>query len=149
MIALLWLSPSHDSFDADAIDAAADATGAVDESVLGGVGLARADGVRIFDEYATGLLFSQGVSVYPSVHPDFLSRSSDLHINMTARCGDDNSVYVPRKANRLVLVQPRKPLALVSSGAEALPPAMRSDAADNFKHRVAMAFVVVLSGLKQ
>ena len=32
------------------------------------------DGIYIFDDYSAGKLFTQGVSVYPSVHPDFLSK---------------------------------------------------------------------------
>lgn len=32
------------------------------------------DGVYIFDDYSAGKLFTQGVSVYPAVHPDFLSK---------------------------------------------------------------------------
>jgi hypothetical protein len=67
------------------------------------------DGILIFDEFAAAKLYSDGVSVYPSVHPDFLSKSGDLNIDIMNRCHGSTYELVPRKTNRLVVVKARKP----------------------------------------
>lgn len=74
------------------------------------------DGLRIYDESSAGKLFSQGVSVYPSAHCDFLSRSSSLAIDLHARCNASNSEFVPRMPNRLVVVRSRKLCTLLTPG---------------------------------
>lgn len=74
------------------------------------------DGLRIYDESSAGRLFSQGVSVYPSAHCDFLSRSSSLAIDLHARCNSSNSEFVPRVANRLVVVRSKKLCTLLTPG---------------------------------
>lgn len=74
------------------------------------------DGLRIYDESSAGKLFSQGVSVYPSAHCDFLSRSSSLAIDLHARCNSSNSEFVPRMPNRLVVVRSKKLCTLLTPG---------------------------------
>lgn len=77
---------------------------------------AGSDGLRIYDESSAGKLFSQGVSVYPSAHSDFLSRSSSLAIDLQARCNLSHSEFIPRAANRLVVVRSRKLCTLLTPG---------------------------------
>jgi hypothetical protein len=69
------------------------------------------DGLRIYDVSAAGCLYSQGISAYPSVHPDFLSVGGNLKLNVTSRCPKATSELVPRKANRMVIIGPRRPFA--------------------------------------
>lgn len=99
------------------------------------------DGLLIYDDYSAGRLFSQGISVYPSVHPDFLSRSGSLDINLFERCtGTENSVFIPRNSNRMVMVQSRKPFTFVTSA--------KSDTDTiGFEDSTMIALVVVLSGV--
>lgn len=73
------------------------------------------DGVRIFDAQAADCLFAQGVSFYPSVHPDFLSKGGDLSIDIMERCGNYRSETIPRVANRLVLIKDRMPFYFLSA----------------------------------
>jgi hypothetical protein len=77
------------------------------------------DGLRIYDEASAGKLFSQGVSVYPSTHSDFLSRSSSLAIDLGARCNASQSEFVPRSPNRLVVVRSKKLCTLLTPGGPA------------------------------
>jgi hypothetical protein len=72
------------------------------------------DGLLIYDEFAAGQLFSQGISVYPSVHSDFLSRSGDLFIDGRVRCVGSSSEVVPRVANRMVVIKSRKPFMFIN-----------------------------------
>jgi len=74
------------------------------------------DGLRIYDDVATSTLFSQGVSIYPSAHVDFLSRTGNLAIDLESRCGIEHSEYVDRKANRMVIVRGRRPIAFLTPG---------------------------------
>ena len=73
------------------------------------------DGVRIFDSQAADCLFAQGVSFYPSVHPDFLSKGGDLSVDISERCGNYRSEIIPRVANRLVLIKDRMPFYFVAN----------------------------------
>ena len=55
------------------------------------------DGIFIYDDYSAGKLFTQGVSVYPAVHPDFLSKvmknqSNRLYFN----CSITKNVFLVR-----------------------------------------------------
>lgn len=74
------------------------------------------DGLRIYDDVATATLFSQGVSIYPSAHVDFLSRTGNLAIDLESRCGIEHSEYVVRKTNRMVIVRGRRPVAFLTPG---------------------------------
>lgn len=78
------------------------------------------DGVRIFDAQAADCLFAQGVSFYPSVHPDFLSKGGDLSVDIMERCGNYRSETIPRIANRLVLIKDRMPFYFLSTRPEGL-----------------------------
>lgn len=95
------------------------------------------DGLRIYNEASAGKLFSQGVSVYPSAHSDFLSRSSSLAIDLHARCNASNSEFVPRSPNRLVVVRSKKLCTLLTPGS-----AVNSAA---FEATTMIALVMVLS----
>ena len=157
--AILWLSPDYPADGAEQ-ELSPDSEGEGEDDGGGG------DGLRVYDDFSAGRLFSQGVSVYPSVHPDFLSRSGDLDIDLARRCGGtQNSIFVPRQSNRLVLVQARKPFTLVTSqaataaarararaiastgartGAAADVP-VEADSPDAFPEITMLAFVAVLS----
>lgn len=102
------------------------------------------DGVRIYDDLTAGKLFSQGISVYPSVHPDFLSKSGDLFIDIQSRCEGAVSETVPRKPNRLVVVKARKPFLFVGGNEHK----KQGSGDDNFVDNHMVAFVVVISILK-
>eukprot|EP01034_Spumella_vulgaris_P023136 gene23136-29329_t len=67
------------------------------------------DGLRIFDEYAASKLFSQGVSEYPNVHSEFMSKSGDLAVAMPPRNNQTTSELVARRANRLVIIKGKRP----------------------------------------
>ena len=120
---VLWLSPSSPSAEADQMHTAA-------------VGR---DGLRIYNEASTGKIFSQGVSVYPSAHSDFLSRSSSLAIDLATRCNATNSEFIPRSPNRLVVVRSKKLCTLLTPG---LP---QSTTAAPFDQTTMIALVMVLS----
>jgi hypothetical protein len=68
------------------------------------------DGLLIYDSRTADCLFSQGISKYPSVHPDFLSKGGDLHIDVAKKCGSHQYEFVERKRNRLVVVKSRSPV---------------------------------------
>lgn len=70
------------------------------------------DGLRIFDEFSLNILYTQGVSVYPSVHSDFLSKNGNLTIDILERCGKKDSELVLRRPNRMVVVRARRPVLL-------------------------------------
>lgn len=128
MVAIIWLNPSSGSNTAASV--AAEGQPAIE------------DGLRIFDDFAAGRLYSQGVSVYPSAHSDFFSKSGDLAIDMMARCNVTNSELVPRKTNRLVLLQPKKPFYFTVPQGGAQP--SRNQREDEFESRTMIALVVVL-----
>jgi hypothetical protein len=114
---VLWLSPQETT--------TSDSTTAAER-----------DGLRIYSEASAGKLFSQGVSVYPSAHSDFLSRSSTLAIDLNARCNGTNSEFVPRSPNRLVLVRAKKLCTLLTPG---------TAQARSFEKDTMIALVMVLS----
>ena len=100
---------------------------------------AGSDGLRIYDESSASKLFSQGVSVYPSAHSDFLSRSSSLAIDLQARCNLSNSEFIPRAANRLVVVRAKKLCTLLTPGYTEI--SKKGD----FERSTMIALVMVLS----
>jgi hypothetical protein len=67
------------------------------------------DGVRVYDPLAADCLFGQGISFYPSVHPEFLSKGGDLAIDLSERCNDYHSERIDRIANRMVIIRDRMP----------------------------------------
>lgn len=95
------------------------------------------DGLRIYDEASAGKLFSQGVSLYPSAHSDFLSRSSSLAIDLHARCNVSHSEFIPRVPNRLVVVRSKKLCTLLTAGAP--------NRAKSFEQSTMIALVMVLT----
>ena len=128
MVAILWLNPATGSSSAAAV--VSEGQPAIE------------DGLRIFDDFAAGRLYSQGISVYPSAHSDFFSKSGDLLIDMVARCNVTNSELVPRKTNRLVLLQPKRPFYFSVPSADLVPSAAPN--ADEFESRTMIALVVYL-----
>ena len=103
----------------------------------------RSDGLLIFDTSAAGCLFSQGISAYPSAHPDFLSVAGNMTINVAARCPQSTSELVPRRSNRMVIIGPRRPFVF-----SAPPPSelLGINAEDvDFVSSTSLAFVVTLS----
>lgn len=122
---ILWLTPEHPASEQPAV--------------------AGQDGLRIYDESAAGRLFSQGVSVYPSAHCDFLSRSSSLAIDLAARCNASHSEFVPRAPNRLVVVRSRKLCTLLTPGGGAAAEEGETDQAQGFKENTMIALVMVLT----
>jgi hypothetical protein len=123
LIVVLWLSPHEEESDLVQID---------QQRIAAGV-----DGMRIYDETAASKLFSQGVSVYPSAHSDFLSRSSNLAFDLQARCNVSNSEFVPRLANRMVVVRARKLCTMLTPGQVA--------ASLGFEKTTMIALVMVLT----
>ena len=119
---VLWLSPQWPT-----------------ESELeqGGTAQSHSDGLRIYDEASAGKLFSQGVSLYPSAHSDFLSRSSSLAIDLQARCNASHSEFIPRVPNRLVVVRSKKLCTLLTAG--------DADRAKSFEQSTMIALVMVLT----
>ena len=67
------------------------------------------DGLRVYDPLAADCLFGQGISFYPSVHPEFLSKGGDLAIDLAERCNDYHSEHINRVKNRLVIIRDRMP----------------------------------------
>lgn len=128
---ILWLTPNQPASDEQGQD-----------------GQDGQDGLRIYDESAAGRLFSQGVSVYPSAHCDFLSRSSSLAIDLAARCNASHSEFVPRAPNRLVVVRSRKLCTLLTPGGGIGTKEEDDEEADSgrgFRENTMIALVMVLS----
>lgn len=73
------------------------------------------DGIMIFDSNTMTCLQSQGISKFPSVHPDFLSSSKGLFIDTHKRCKSVESEVIPMKANRLILINSGIPFYLYKS----------------------------------
>jgi hypothetical protein len=113
--------------------------------------LSASDGLRIYDGSAASKLFSQGVSVYPSVHSDFLSKAGNLDIGIDERCNAaEQSALVPRLTNRMVIVKERMPFVFTApDGKEPIndvDAARRYDVGeDDFDSNHILAFVVVVS----
>ena len=133
---MLWLNPGWSS--AEVNEKIKDALGKTVE--LG------TDGLRIYDETSAGKLFSQGVSVYPSAHSDFLSRSSSLAIDLQVRCNVSNSEFVQRVPNRMVVVRSRKLCTFLSPGRDAVDSELLNDQS-TFDQSTMLALVIVLSGV--
>lgn len=102
------------------------------------------DGLRIYDDVATATLFSQGVSIYPSAHVDFLSRTGNLAIDLESRCGIEHSEYVARKANRMVIVRGRRPVVFVTPGPPPAEDAEDEEEEQSFSQSSMIALVVKL-----
>jgi hypothetical protein len=96
------------------------------------------DGLIVYDSRAADCLFSQGVSKYPSVHPDFLSKGGDLSIEIGKKCGSHQFEHIPRRKNRLVAIRSRSPI--VFSINETLPELGKP----TFENSVLQALVIVV-----
>lgn len=129
LVAILWLNPTYGSNTAASV--ALEGQPPVE------------DGLRIFDDFAAGRLYSQGVSIYPSAHSDFFSKSGDLLIDMAARCNMTNSELVPRKTNRLVLLQPKRPFYFTVPS-PSTKEVKKSAREDEFESKTMLALVVFL-----
>lgn len=75
------------------------------------------DGLRVYDPLAADCLFGQGISFYPSVHPEFLSKGGDLAIDIVDRCNDYHWEHIHRVENRMVLIRDRMPFYFERTGA--------------------------------
>lgn len=116
--------------------------------------LSDSDGIRIFDGVSASRLFSQGVSVYPSVHSDFLSKSGNLDIQINERCDViEHSALVPRLTNRMVIIKSRMPFVFTAPANDepgiAAADNVRSydQGESDFEMNHMVAFVVVVSSL--
>lgn len=117
------------------------------------------DGLRIYDMNAAQQLFAHGVSVYPSVHSDFLSKSGSLDIRIEQRCNAaENSALVPRLTNRMVIVKERMPFMFTApSGKDIINSRTKADSDtsaraydvgnSDFEKNNMIAFVVVVSSV--
>lgn len=94
------------------------------------------DGLRVCGDYAANKLFSEGISIYPSVHTEYLSKSNDLSIDLFTRCNITTSELIPRKSNRLVVVRAGRPYVFTTPGNVIGKP---------FESSTMTAFVVILS----
>ena len=130
---MLWLNPGWAS--AEVNEKTKDALG---KSTVG------TDGLRIYDETSAGKLFSQGVSVYPSAHSDFLSRSSNLAIDLQVRCNVSNSEFIQRIPNRMVVVRSRKLCTFLTPGKGAVDSELMNEQS-TFDESTMLALVIVLS----
>jgi len=71
--------------------------------------------LQLLDGQSIECLFRQGVSIYPSVHPEFLSKGGDLDISLTERCDSYQPELIPFHPNRLVVLYSRSPFAFIST----------------------------------
>jgi hypothetical protein len=124
-VVVLWLSPDREAVEVE------------DQRDT-----AQEDGLRIFDEYAASKLFAQGVSEYPNVHSEFLSKSGDLAIAMPPRSNQTTSELVARKANRLVVIKGKRPFTF---SVPARVDRDETDQGDSFARNTMVAVVIVLS----
>ena len=122
------------------------------EFPIGGNPASDSDGLRIYDHIAASKLFSMGVSVYPSVHSDYLSKSGNLDIQIAQRCNKlERSTLIPRLTNRMVIIKERMPFMF--SAPNKTEPLEDSDSnarlfdrgASDFEKDNMIAFVVVVS----
>jgi hypothetical protein len=72
-------------------------------------------GLNLYDTRASDCLFGLGASRYPSIHPDFISKSGDLNINVTSKCREVQCEFIPSQMNRLVVIRTKSPMQLVTS----------------------------------
>lgn len=117
VVLLLWLNPNNVPVNPDDID----------------------DGIILYDKFTADRLLSQSATTDPSIHPDFLSLSGSLDINMTARFPNAAVEIIPRINNRLVVIAPKRPFAIVSPGKYANM---------QFSSKTALVLVIVLSQSK-
>ncbi len=117
VVLLLWLNPNNVPADPDNVD----------------------DGVILYDKFTADRLLSQSATTDPSIHPDFLSLKGSLDINMTARFPNAAIEVIPRMNNRLVVIAPKRPYAIVSPGKHANM---------QFSSKTALALVIVLGQSK-
>jgi hypothetical protein len=96
------------------------------------------DGIEIYEEASSGMLFAQGISIYPSVHPSFLSSGGNLTIDMAARCKGATSEIIPRRNNRLVLINSRVPFSFRSSSTSL-------QSKEKFHRRTSVVLVIQMS----
>lgn len=73
--------------------------------------------LRLYSRDAADCLASQGIAVYPSVHPDFVSRRGTLRDGSASSCLQSHAFEtVDVRANRLVVVQSGIPAVLSTAG---------------------------------
>lgn len=106
-------------------------------------GAQKDDGLLIYDSRTADCLFSQGISKYPSVHPDFLSKGGDLHIDVQKKCGSHQYEFVERKQNRLVVIKSRSPV--VFSVNATVGRTHEAGDQSEFQNELFFAFVVVIN----
>ena len=75
------------------------------------------DGLKIFSDDIFAMLLSNGVSVKPAIHPDFLS-SSSTGLNLVQGAPylklAGAAEIIPRKHNRMALLGSKRPFGFVS-----------------------------------
>lgn len=67
------------------------------------------DGLHIFESSTTSALYTKGISIYPSFHPNYLSIKSGLNIDMYELFSSKSSEVVLRHANRVVFINSHVP----------------------------------------
>lgn len=95
------------------------------------------EGLILYDSKTADCLFSHGISKYPSVHPDFLSKNSELMIDVSAKCSNHQSELIMRKRNRMVVVRSKSPFYLHNRNP--------GEALADFKSEVLFSLVIVIS----
>lgn len=103
------------------------------------------DGLHVFDSFSSSTLFSQGISLYKTVHPDFLSTAGNVAVDVFRRCPSCTAEFVPRIANRMAVVGPLLPVVLKSDGASTVEGLQEGFNGQGFLEHTMLAFVVVLS----
>ena len=117
IIAVVWLSSARE----------------IGESEKRGKG----GGLMVYEKFAGEALYHSGTSIYPSVHPDFLSKARSLDIDISQVANKVSSELVQEKSNRMVLIKSNRPITFeTSSRFQHLTPELDKD--------YTIAFVVVM-----
>ena len=97
------------------------------------------DGLHIFSSNCPSALYAKSISIYPSTHPDFLStHTNSLNFNLADICENDlQSEFIPRKDNRIVLINSQLPFYINTYGLRNI--------GDNFEEVTSYVFIVHLS----
>ena len=106
------------------------------------------DGMKIYSRDVASLLVSNGASVKPAIHPDFLSSASaglSLQQKSPFLRLKGSSELISRKNNRMVVINPRRPFCFVTSGVDLSNFATNSE--KSFEKRTAIAVVFVFHNL--
>ena len=99
------------------------------------------DGLQIFEVESAIELTSQGVTTFPLVHSDFLSKNRNLSINLDERLPMAAFETVKRMVNRVVIIGPKRPFVFVTPNAEDLA----NTGSNSFEASTMLAFVVILA----